>query len=517
MRNGGQTLSSGREALSRRGSARASTAPRDASPWRQSLTKARRLLGSVRFGIVLLGLLLACCMLGMVVMQQEMSGFAEYYASLTPAQRALYGKLGLFDIYGSWYFAALLLVTGANIVVASVDRFPAAWRYLRSPKLEASRHYLRRQEASRELVVAGAPSEVAGRISTAWREQGLKPRVTERAGRTTVFAERHAWNRLGAYAVHVALLAIFAGGFLTSQLAISGVVVVEPGSSSDAFVAFEQNLDKQTAREFRLPFRIECTDIEQRLIDPAGGLEPSNTMDWLSRVRVADEGGSREALIQLNEPLDHRGYRFFQSSFEPEGSARRVTLRLEAVDTGASREVTIGRNQSVDLLGIGRLELVNFYPDFQVVDGGPATRSGDYNNPVAQLQVTTPDGTSRPVFAFGPEVAAALSSSSHGHADAFLLGGNRVSLEGFEKVSRSHMLRVQYDPGKNLVYFGFGLLVLSLALIFAFSHERYWALVERAETGSRVCLGANSSRNPVALRSRFAALADTLERPGSRS
>ena len=91
-----------------------------ASDVRVALLAVRRLLGSVRVGIVLLVLLLACCLLGMVIMQQGMAGFEEYYADLTPAQKTVYGKLGLFDVYGSWYFAGLLLVTGINIVVSSV-------------------------------------------------------------------------------------------------------------------------------------------------------------------------------------------------------------------------------------------------------------------------------------------------------------------------------------------------------------------------------------------------------------
>src|SRR6185369_4127515 len=128
-------------------------------------------------------LILACCLLGTVVMQQEMTGFAEYYASLTPAQKTLYGSLGLFNIYGSWYFAALLVVTGINIVISSLDRFPGAWRYIRRPKVEASKHYLRNQALHHEVDVDGSPEDAAHRVAAAWRAKGLKPRISERGGR----------------------------------------------------------------------------------------------------------------------------------------------------------------------------------------------------------------------------------------------------------------------------------------------------------------------------------------------
>jgi cytochrome c biogenesis protein len=484
----------------------------------RGLARARRLVGSVRFGLVLLGLLLALCVLGMVVMQQNMAGFADYYAGLTPATRYVYGKLGLFDVYGSWYFAALLALTGVNIVMSSIERFPAAWRFVRRPKLNVSRHYVRTQAVHHSVDVDIVPADAVSRVAALWRANGLTPRVTERGGRTTIFAQCNAWNRLGAYAVHVALLVVFAGGFVTSRLAVSGVVTVEPGSSADTFVAFDQDLGKQTAHELRLPFRIDCTDIEQQLVDPAGGLEPSNTLDWLSRVRIADGADAHDALIHLNEPLDYRGYRFFQSSFEPEGSARTITVRLDSAATGDSREITVGRNEGVEVAGVGRLDFVGFYPDFRLAGGRPATRSGEYNNPVAELRLTTPDGASQSIYALGPELEAALASSSHLRSGPFRLAdGSSVSLERFEKVARSHMLRVQYDPGKYVVYAGFVMLVFSLALTFAFAHERYWALVEPSAAGATISVGASTNRNPAALRYRFAAFVAGLDTTGSKS
>src|SRR6266478_6682007 len=63
------------------------------------LDKTLRLLSSVRFGIVMLSILLACCMIGMLVMQVNVDGFDKYYAHLTPAQKLVYGALGFFDIY----------------------------------------------------------------------------------------------------------------------------------------------------------------------------------------------------------------------------------------------------------------------------------------------------------------------------------------------------------------------------------------------------------------------------------
>src|ERR1044072_4667378 len=93
------------------------------------ITKLLNLLSSVRFGVTLLVLLVIACMTGMLIMQQSVEGFDKYYAELTPSQQLLYGTLGFFDIYHSWYFNLLLLVLSLNIVLASIDRFPKAWTF----------------------------------------------------------------------------------------------------------------------------------------------------------------------------------------------------------------------------------------------------------------------------------------------------------------------------------------------------------------------------------------------------
>ena len=46
-------------------------------------------LSSVRFGIILLVILIVMSMLGMLIMQVTVEGFDRYYAALTPATKAI--------------------------------------------------------------------------------------------------------------------------------------------------------------------------------------------------------------------------------------------------------------------------------------------------------------------------------------------------------------------------------------------------------------------------------------------
>ncbi|HEX5707578.1 MAG TPA: cytochrome c biogenesis protein ResB [Pyrinomonadaceae bacterium] len=471
------------------------------------------LLSSVRFGVLMLVLLVAACMVGMVIMQLNVEGFDKYYADLTPAQKMLYGGLGFFDIYHVWYFNALLLILSLNIILASIDRFPKAWTFISRPKLDASARWLRGQEQHAELLFRGEGRvAVSERVAAALSAARMKATVTEKGGRTFIFGERGAWNRLGAYAVHVALLTIFTGGFLTSQFGYNGSMWLAPGESADTHkeLIYElgaENL-KMTERPLQLPFVVECTDIQQKLIKKDGPITADNTLDWLTYVRIKDkETGAlvREGVVHMNKPLDHEGYRFFQASFQGLGHARHITLRLTPEAGGATEDVTIKRDGATTLPDGTTIEYAEFFPDFVLQGGRPATKSGDYNNPAAVLNVTAPNGEKRRAYAFFSAEAAAAPMLKQP------VGGYTYKLVDFEKSPSAHMLAVQNDIGSTVVYIGFGLLALTLASVFFFSHERVWAQVEEREGGEvEVVLGGNTNRNRLGFEDRFKRLRDAL-------
>jgi cytochrome c biogenesis protein len=478
------------------------------------IDKVLKLLSSVRFGIVMLTLLLICSMIGMLVMQVEVEGFQEYFAKLTPAQKLIYTKLDVFNIYHSWYFTLLLAITALNIILASIDRFPTAWQYIVKPKLKASPNFIRAQMFNQEIEVNDKPEDYVKKIKEGWKRMGFRARVSEEGNRTTVFAQRNGWNRLGAYFVHVALLTIFVGGFLTNKLGVGGSMEIIPGEASDSFVTFEATLDGPKTGQAKLPFSVECTDLQQKLIRPEGGLEATNTIDWLSFVRINDKEKAKsfDALVHLNNPYDYRGYRLFQSKFTAFGHARSIKIRLEPVNGGQAIEVpAIPRNGSVEVQGIGTIAFKNFFPDFEIMEGGPTSASGDYNKPAAQLDITSPDGKKRGAFAFTPQLAEQFikSDDKSGAENPLLVNGYKVILVDFEKAAMGHTLAVQYDPGRTPAYLGFIMLVASLCSVFFFSHQRVWAVVEPTEKGSKAYFGGNTNRNRPAFEGRFNSLVDS--------
>ncbi|HEV2765510.1 MAG TPA: cytochrome c biogenesis protein ResB [Pyrinomonadaceae bacterium] len=469
-------------------------------------------LSSVRFGVSLLILLVVFCMIGMLVMQTNVDGFESYYANLTPSQKLLYGTLNFFDIYHSRYFNFLLLVLSLNIVLASIDRFPKAWTFISKPKLDASAHWLKGQDQSASLRVEGEPAAASSRVGAAMKAVGMKARVTEKKGKTYVFGQRHAWNRLGAYAVHVALLTIFAGGFLTAQFGRNGQMSLEPGQSDNKMSELVFKIDDATGEfapkrdDFPLPFEVTCTDIQQKLIRKEGTITADNTLDWLTRIRIKDETGEREALVHMNNPYDYRGFRFFQASFQPRGHARQITLEVTPEAGGPPSTVNVRRGGSASLADGTRVEFVDFFSDFVITQRGPDTQSDEYNRPAAMLRVT-PAGGGAPERVYAMSAEMLKSAPMAGKA----VGGYRFQMTDFEKASAAHVLSIQKDPGSTVVYVGFALLSATLCAVFFFAHQRVWALVEPDGDGAcRVTLGGNTNRNQLGFEDRFKRLVKAL-------
>jgi len=465
---------------------------------------------SVRFGVTLLCVLVVLSMIGMLIIQQNVQGFDAYFASLTPAEKLVYGSLGFFDIYHSWYFNFLLLVLSLNLVLASIDRFPSAWSYIVKPKLWATKKWLQAQpENASVLIPAANKAEAAEQIRDIFQSNGLKATIAEKHGNTYVFGEAGKFNRIGAYIVHVALLTLFLGHFVANQTGFDADVRMIPGEKTEQIQLIQFDLDKKEKFNVQLPFAITCTDVQQRLIDPRGSIDVNNTMDWRTQVKIDDpEYGSSIAEISLNSPANYRGYRFFQAQTIPVGNARTIKLELVPQNGGENVTLEIPRLGSAMLADGTNVEYSDFSPDFVFNSEGKVdTKSGAYNNPAAVLNVTPPGGQRTRVFAFAGNVA-----------DNIPVGapklGYKWRLAEFEKAPFAHVLSIKYDPfsAAFIAWYigGFGL-IFALCFVFFFSHRRIWALIEDKNDGTfEITLGGNANRNPFGFGDKFAIVAARL-------
>lgn len=462
-------------------------------------------ISSVRFGVFMLVLAGLFCLIGMLVMQENVSGFDNYYASLTPAQQLVYGKLDFFDIYHAWYFNVALAILSLNIILSTIERLPKTIAQAKA-NLTVPVRWLQDQNPSETLEFKGAKENIVHRISEGFKEAGWKnPKIAEKGGKTYIFAETNKWNRFGYVAVHVGLLTIFAGGFLTAQFGQTGNMPLKPGTVSNQIIESEFDLDRVRDVAKQLPFEIVCTDIRQKLIKDDGSINAGNTIDWLTHFQIKDETGTHDAHVQMNKPFDYRGYRFFQASFAPVGRARNITLRLTPENGGQPLEVTIPRDGAADLPDGTKVKFSEFRANFTLGRENPNEDTTNYPNPGVILQVTPPDGAPQAAYAFGEKMANLPVAKKP-------VAGYTYRLTDFEKVSDRHILSVQRDPGSNIVYIGFAILTLTLVAVFFFSHQRVWAAVTENSPGDfTAVIAGNTNRNQNGFEEKYKGFIETLK------
>ncbi len=476
-------------------------------------------LSSVKFGVVMLCILVFLSLLGMLIIQQNVEGFDAYYASLTPAEKTVYGGLGLFDVYYSWYFSLLLLTLSLNIVLASIDRFPSAFSYISRPKLTATRKWLLGQKQNASVRhSAGSGQQAADEVASVFKKHGLKSVITENNGDLIVFGQSGKWNRLGAYIVHVSLLTLFLGHFVALQTGFDADINLMPGQVTNEIEKIEYVLDERPRYSIALPFTITCTDIQQKLIDPGGSIETFNTLDWRTQIQIDDpQYGRTIADVSLNKPFSYRGYRLFQAQTIPIGNARTMKIELEPEDGGlTAKTIELTRNGKTSLDDGTLIEYEAFLPDFTFNEKGePDTRSGEYNNPVAVLQVTPKGGEKTRVFAFAGNVGENMPVGAP-------KAGYKWKLKEFEKTPMAHVLSIKYDPYNGAFiawYFGGIGLIGALIFVFFISHRRVWAMIGKTdrEDTVEIVIGGHVNRNHLAFEERFSRIVEDIKKDAPES
>ena len=133
---------------------------------------------------------------------------------------------------------------------------------------------------------------------------------------------RNRW-RIAFVVTHASMLLIFVGALMTLTLKVEGRLPIWEGRS-------ERLVHRDGDRApFELPFvvRLDAFEIDHY----PGSRRPAQ---FRSRVVVVDPAtGERPAVIEMNRPLEHGGYSFFQSSYQIQGD-REMTILQVSKDPG---------------------------------------------------------------------------------------------------------------------------------------------------------------------------------------
>jgi len=114
-------------------------------------------------------------------------------------------------------------------------------------------------------------------------------------------------SHIGKFVFHAAFILILIGAGMTRYFGVDGVMKIREGASSNLIFSTEKNA------EITLPFSVHLSDFE--LERYYGSRAPSA---YNSDVRIIDGNTSLDAQIYMNHTLTYKGYKFFQTFYDPD-------------------------------------------------------------------------------------------------------------------------------------------------------------------------------------------------------
>ena len=313
----------------------------------------------MRFGMILLFLVIAFCVAGSLIPQGEsaMTYVRAYGASFA----GLITAAGLHDVFHTWYFALLLGLLCFNLILCSILRFPAARKAMERLKTQA------RETAPDHPLLAGQAETLRAELRRRhFRQDG------------SLFFRGGA-GAYGSFLTHLAILAVL----------LFGALVLMTPEIQDKTVMPGETLTLADGTQITcLSFHIE---------------DESGRLDYASLLRAADSSGSRvkEQEIRVNEPMRFGEYKIYQQTY---GTAGRVLVRNAANGTEETFSLTEPCFLSVD--SRNGVYFQALYPGFVREEDGTYTlitsTSMGYADPVYSIRSIT-DGMSASVLAFPDE------------------------------------------------------------------------------------------------------------------
>ena len=459
------------------------------------LDAAFKRLSSIRTGIFLLIVLVITAVIGTLIVQRPMARPGELERMYAPETLRVLNFFGLLDVFHSWWFTSLLALLALVIILASIERFPIAWRYFAHPYRFPDDHFVRNLPLQATVSFRSLTAEEAlARASEAFRRRRLKPVVSTRqkstcgelAESTAIFAEKYRFSRLAAYVVHTSLLMIAAGAIVDSIWGYRAFMALTPGETS------QQAEYLGGTAKLSLPFAIRCDGTGQE------NYADGTPKRWWSRLAVLDQG--KEVLtkeIAVNDPLTYRGVRFFQASYGSTGEAKQLTLAAAPKEGGSEKKIALVPGVTAPLDDRGaKVMLTAFVPDFAVRGNQIVAASERPVNPFIELMVEEPkrEPVTVRLFPAQPEFAPPNPSSF------------QFRYEGVE-MGYYTGLQLAREPGQWLIWAGCILLTVGLGMAFYFIHMRFWARPVSDDRGGpprrALWLGGSASKNREDFEVRF--------------
>ena len=443
-----------------------------------ALARLWKLFASVKLTIVLLLTLATTSIIGTLIPQNEAP--TAYFETFGAFLYRIFSLLGLFDMYHSWWFRALILLLVANIVICSIDRLQATWKiiFVRHPRFNLARYRQLKNRA--DSILDGNAEQLKALYQPVIARRFRYHRTEETAEGFAIYGEHGRWTRLGVYVVHFSVVLLLIGGLIGSIFGFDGYVNIPEGESAQSIQLSNSN------QKLQLGFEIRCDDFNVDFYDSGAPKE------FRSSLTIFKQG---KAVVQkdiiVNDPLRYEGISFFQSSYGTMPPNEAI-LNFTSKATGMiySKRAILKTPLVIDE-DLGTFVLQKY------------TRQANFRgHNIGEAFV----GLLTPLNGSAVEVMLPLKFPSF---DRMRKGNVFIAVADF--VPRYYTgLQVNKDPGIWVVYAGFILMIVGIYITFFMSHQQVCIDVASQGEKSRIMVAGTSNKNKLGMQKKVTKLSERL-------
>ena len=308
-----------------------------------------KMLHSMKFGIILLGIIGVSSIAGTLIPQDNIIGF--YESTYSPMFFKIIKTFSLHKVYSSWWFMVMIGTLSINLILCSVKRFPGIIKMIkRKPDLE--------KELNKEDHLFKKDINEDIDIDKFFSENGFKniEKIESEEG-IFYFSDKNTIGHIGSWLTHVGLLLIILayvfGKIVGFEIFVHGVPgSIQPIEGTEYWIEIE---------DFDIEFR------EDHTVD-----------QYISEIKITDMEGdySERGSVRVNHPFRAAKMNIYQNGtgWAVDVEARKDNKEISS-KTLYQSEVYVEDDKNI------ALQFVNFYPDYDDSHGHPHTLTPYLNNP----------------------------------------------------------------------------------------------------------------------------------------
>ena len=456
--------------------------------WNEVRNELVTFFASIKLAMFLFIVLAMTATIGTVIQQGERP--EVYIKEYGEAAYQWFLRLGLTDVYHTWWFTSLLAMLCINSLTCFYKRFPAVWRSMKQDKVNVTLPFIGNLKFRVEIPLAATKERAAQGMVQILAEKGYRVLVKNDAQDATIYATKGILGRVGAHMAHLSATVIVLGGLIGSLY---------------GFQEFGVCLEGQT---YHIPKGNFDLHIDKFWIDyhDNGAVKSYN-----STLSVSEQGRTMTTkTITVNDPLVYKGIWFYQSSYGDawdQVQVARVNIKEKDTDKVVGTvDLEWQKEANVDNLGL-KLAVTDFVADFgfSSVDKKVYSKTVEHANPALRLAVTEGSVKTAPwIFYHYP--------------DLFDMKESKYSFElvGYQP-KKFTGLQITKDPGVNIVWIGSTMIVVGITLSSFIYHRRLWAKVmpDSDGRGVTVHIGGTTHKSQIDFQKEFRKLTEHVSRLSS--